>query len=152
MIIRKATLADLSQIKNLYRELFKKAADLQPKYYKEADAGDYPKETIESENSEIFVSIIDDKATGLISVHRKKSEPWDCIVQLEFANVAELVVCENYRKQGIATALLNHVKNWAKLQNLHHLQLNALANNSNAINLYENYGFKSANLTYRLKI
>ena len=71
MEIRKATLADLPILKELYRKLFAKMGEFSPTYHKEGDPGDYPKNTITADNSDVYVAIIDDKITGFIAAEIK---------------------------------------------------------------------------------
>ncbi len=53
-----------------------------------------------------------------------------------------LAVNNNYRKQGIGTKLINHVKNKAKQQNISLFSLMVWSDNITAIEFYKNQGFK----------
>lgn len=63
-----------------------------------------------------------------------------------------LAVLQNYRRKGVATALIDAVKNRALSENIHVLALNSgdTLERQIAHRFYENYGFKQASRGYSL--
>lgn len=61
-----------------------------------------------------------------------------------------LYVNEEYRHQGIATKLIEQCKIWAIEAGASIIELNVMSENINAINLYENIGFKELEKKMRL--
>jgi len=60
MNVRLATLDDVETISSMYRDFFAFNAELQPDYYKKAESGEYPVNTIKSETADIIVVQTDD--------------------------------------------------------------------------------------------
>ena len=56
--------------------------------------------------------------------------------------VANLAVERNYRRRGIATALLRHARQWARQHGLRLLQAEATTKNYPALRLYQKLGFQ----------
>ena len=61
-----------------------------------------------------------------------------------------LYVNEEYRQQGIATKLIEQCKIWAIETGASIIEINVMTENINAINLYENIGFKELEKKMRL--
>lgn len=148
--IRLATLDDIAVISKMYEELFACHAGLQPDYFKKAEEhGDYPNETIKSENADLIVAEVDGNAAGFAHVLENKSLPYDCIVQYKFAVCMDLYVSPAYRKMGVAKELLNAIKEWAKRRELNFIEIKVLVGNDNAIRLYEREGYNEVYHTMR---
>jgi GNAT superfamily N-acetyltransferase len=151
--IRLATLDDVAVISKMYEEFFAFHANLQPTYFKKAgEHGEYPKSTIESEKADLIVAEIDGNIVGFTHVLENKSLPHDCIVQYKFAVCMDLYVSPAYRKMGVATALLNAIKDWARERKLNFIEIKVLVGNENAIRLYEREGYSEVYHTLRQKI
>lgn len=69
-----------------------------------------------------------------------------------YYHILILAVLQNYRRNGVATALLDAVKNCARSENIHALALNSgdTLERQIAHRFYENYGFKEASRAYSL--
>lgn len=63
-----------------------------------------------------------------------------------------LYVNEEYRKQGIATRLIEECKKWAIGVGAQIFELNVISENKNAINLYKKIGFNEFEKKMRLEI
>jgi ribosomal protein S18 acetylase RimI-like enzyme len=61
-----------------------------------------------------------------------------------------LYVNQEYRQQGVATKLIEECKTWAIEAGATIIELNVMSENINAINLYENIGFKELEKKMRL--
>lgn len=69
-----------------------------------------------------------------------------------YYHILIMAVLQNYRRNGVATALLDAVKNCALSENIHALALNSgdTLERQIAHRFYENYGFKEASCAYSL--
>ena len=153
MKIKLATLNDIGQICSLNHEFWHHNADLQPEYYKETkESGEYPKDVINNENSDIFLAVEEDKIVGLIHVKESQTLPYDSIVQHKYAEVIDLIVTKSYRRKGIGSQLMNVAKEWSKMRNLDYIELFVLSNAKNENLFYEHYGFDIVSHTMRYKL
>ena len=102
---------------------------------------DYFEKIYNEKNNVIYVAKIENEIVGYIycKIDSIKNGP---TIELE-ALIDGLYVDENYRKQGIATALMNSVKEWSKENEVKYLFLNVLEKNKNAMNLYYKNNFKN---------
>lgn len=101
-------------------------------------------------NNIIYVAKDNNKIVGYIYCKITSIENGPTI-QLE-ALIDGIYVLEDYRNQGIATALINKIKEWAKQKNIKYLLLNVLEENENAIRLYYKEGFLDFQKELRIKI
>ncbi len=65
---------------------------------------------------------------------------------LDEATVANIAVSEEFRRQGIAAALMEYTLEAAKNSGMMSVTLEVRASNEPAIKLYEQFGFKSAGI------
>jgi len=149
MIIRLAKLEDVKTISEMYRDFFAFNAEMQPAYYKKAESGEYPLNTIKSEDSDIIIAQTDEITVGFLSIFEEKTPPYDSLAPHKFAVVMDLFVLPSYRKKGIGTALIDVAKRWADKRNLDYLELNILSENENAARFYMREGFKTVSHTLR---
>lgn len=63
----------------------------------------------------------------------------------EFMDVDEFCVAEKYRRQGVATEMIEFIKKYAKDKGFQKLELNMWEFNEGALKFYESVGFE----TYR---
>lgn len=66
-----------------------------------------------------------------------------------YATLNDLVVTPPKRGQGIGSSLLGAAKKWARDRRLEYLELEVLAQNSGAIELYEAHDFVESTRTMR---
>lgn len=154
MTIRLATSQDVESIRVLYEDLFAHNASQQPQYYTPATAySDYPNSVVNSDSADLFVAI-DTSGTivGFVHVSADHTPPYDAFVAHGFANIIDLFVCPDFRKQGIGSKLLNAASIWAKSRNLDYVELNVLFENDNAIKFYENMGYKMVSHIMRINL
>jgi len=136
ILIMQATVRDLEQLAPVfdqYRVFYKQASDLEA-------AKQFLFEKFEHRESVIFLA---------------KHRPTDQIVgftQLypSFSSISlqrtwilnDLFVCADYRKQGIATKLLNQAKEFAALTKAKGLELSTATDNAAAQKCYEGLGYQ----------
>lgn len=59
---------------------------------------------------------------------------------------------EKYRKHGVATKLINECKNWSKKTGAKFFEIKIISENSNALKLYEEIGFKDFEHKMRMEL
>lgn len=62
---------------------------------------------------------------------------------LDEGYITNIAVFPKYRKMGVATALIEHLFDFAKQNSLSFISLEVRVSNQNAISLYEKFGFKA---------
>ena len=152
MEIRGATTEDIDQISLLFIEQFDIQAELDP-YYMQSGTQDkqFIQKTITDEDSQIFVAAEEGKVVGFVSVYEKKSHEFNFIVQHKYAHLMDIIITKEYQGKGIATKLMNAVKQWALDRELDHIELTVAANNS-AVNFYIKSGYEEMQKTMRYRL
>ena len=94
----------------------------------------------------IFVVEIENQVVGFACVWGKvPSEDLD-EEPIEYAFLSDLVVLPAYRGRGLGKALLQAVEAFARSQGAASLELQVLAQNENALRLYNQHGFRAYHL------
>ena len=134
MQIVKATqehLEEVSRLFDLYRQFYECAADL-------ALATRFISDRIEREESDIFVAIDGDKASGFVQLY-----PSFCSVDaVKIYILYDLYVKADKRKSGIGEKLMNRATAWAKSNGAARLDLLTAHDNLIGQKLYEKLGYK----------
>lgn len=154
MDIRKATSADLPQIKALYSLLFEQLANYEPDYLQPAlqDEAFLQQVVAAADNFVAFIYTIDGEAKGFAIAKLEESPPYNCFVPLKCMYLMDIVVDQNMRGKGIGKALIDRIKQWAKEQEADYLELSVLAKNTLAEALYLREGFATFSKSMRMKI
>ena len=133
MTIKKAQLADLPDLVPLfdgYRMFYRQHSDF-------VGAREFLRARIENDESEIYLVYIEENAVAFVQFY-----PLFSSVSMEpMLLLNDLYVEENYRGQGIGSALIDKGKELCKLKNLKGLALQTEVDNP-AQKLYEAVGFK----------
>ena len=122
-VIRPAAEADIPAILALYRQLDSALVAMQPEFFCEG-----PREEV-------------GYAGG--------TPEFSCVLPHRYARLEDLAVDEAVRGQGVGSELLAAAKRWARNRRLEYLELNVLAQNENAIRLYESQDFVEATKVMR---
>ena len=93
---------------------------------------DILKDELNSENSKFVCAKLENTVIGFAGIK----------IILDEADIMNIAVMENYRRQGIATLLLNYILNICKEKNIETLNLEVNEENFSAISLYQKLGFK----------
>ena len=100
----------------------------------------------ETYKGKIIVADVDGEIAGYAmvwtSVKGEEIEDGD----FETGRLADLAVLEEYRRRGIARALIEAAEDYAREQGAETLQIGVLAANSGAIELYRSSGYEPFNL------
>jgi ribosomal protein S18 acetylase RimI-like enzyme len=113
-----------------YRIFYKQASDI-------ALAKSFITDRLNNNESVIYVAFIDDKPVGFTQLYPKYSS----MRAVKNWILNDLYVDEAYRKQGIASALIQAAADFAKANNARFVQLETQTNNYTAQSLYESVGF-----------
>ena len=140
----KATLADKAIIFDLYDELIKSQAKLEPDFYQEATQGmNFIEDMINNEDSDILIVLEQEQIVGFSVIKEMTAPSYPMFRPKEYAYIYDLVVRESARKKGFGKALLQSSVGWMKERELEYLELAVLDNNKDGKSLYENFGFRS---------
>lgn len=101
-------------------------------------------------NNVIFVAKFGEKIVGYIYCKINSCENGPTVEHE--ALIDGLYVDEMYRKQGIATALMEKVKEWAIEMDVKYLFLNVLEKNESAMKLYYKNNFENFERKLRLEL
>ena len=90
------------------------------------------KDELKSQNSEFVCAKIENKVVGFAGIK----------IVLDTADIMNIAVKEDYRRQGIATLLLNNIFDICNEKNIKTINLEVNEENFSAIRLYQKFGFK----------
>ncbi len=122
---------EVSRLFDLYRQFYECTPDLEL-------ATRFITERIEREESDIFVAINGDKASGFVQLY-----PSFCSVDaVKIYILYDLYVDADKRKSGIGEKLMNKATAWAKTNGVARLDLLTAHDNLIGQNLYEKLGYK----------
>lgn len=152
VLIRKATLADIPRIIELWKALeayhvlhhgygrgiFSYRPDRLALYVK------FLKKQLRRRNAAIFVAALGGNVVGHVMVQTNRLPP--IYVHDKDAYVCEIVVDERYRGKGIGTMLLKEAERWAKKKGLYSISLFVHTGNKSAFAAYRKSGFKEHHL------
>jgi diamine N-acetyltransferase len=152
IIIRKAILEDLFDIQSLNNKLF----DLEYKNFDdtlkvgwpfEKEGEEYFKNAIQ--NDIVYVAIKEDLIVGYLagSICDKNS-----YVTVNFVELDNMFVLEDYRKYGIGTMLFETFKDYCINNGINNIKVTASSKNLKAIQFYLKNGFEEYNSTFRCEI
>lgn len=97
----------------------------------------------------VFIAAAANTALGFCCVQFFKSMCYS----VNYAEITELFVKEEYRGQGVGTALMTCAEDYFKTQNVKGYQLFTGKDNTSAQSFYEKMGYKkSAELMYRKRL
>jgi ribosomal protein S18 acetylase RimI-like enzyme len=105
----------------------------------------YFKVMIRNPNNALFGEIKDDKIVGYLFLKML----FDDTAKEASYLIDGLYVDSNYRQLGIGGNLINEAIKYAQAKGIKYLEVNAMANNKIARELYEKYGFISYRINYR---
>jgi len=153
--IRKATIKDLKDIREMNQELFKydqknfdKTIDVKWAFSK-AHNDCYVKD-ISGKNSAVFLALVDAKIVGYILCKTIDAEIYSKSKKMAF--LEDMFIKEEYRSLGLGSDLAQTFFKWAKLQGLERAKVEVSIKNKKAINFYQKNKFKDHDLVLERKI
>ena len=149
--IRPAEEKDIPAILALYCQLDQALVDLQPEFFCAAPREDaFVRQAIQANDADYLLAEADGAVIGFALVNYAGWTPeFSCVLPHRYASLADLVVGKAYRGQGIGGQLLAAAKRWARDRRLEYIELNVLAQNENAVKLYESQDFVEATKVMR---
>jgi len=138
--IERATKEDLKEMANLLGILFAIETDFTINFEKQY-AG--LEQLYQNETTDLLVARHENKVIGMLTMQRLISSAEGSFV----GQIEDLVVQEDYRKMGVASRLINKMRNLAYEHGYKRIQLAADVNNENALKFYTRRGLKRTHLS-----
>lgn len=138
---------DAKQCDNLLTELIMSEKKYDSNIKETFVVNNYYTEIYNKENNILICSVCDDEIVGFVYGYLKEQAG-----EFLYENVGlidALYVRDNYRKQGIATNLINEFYKWCDLKNIKYIEIGSFVENKDAYNLYKKLGFEV--VSYRMK-
>ncbi len=146
--IRQAALADLEQLYAFEQGVIETERPFDPTL--KADPIHYYdlNQMISTPHIQLAVAELNDKIIGCGYARIEKSKPY--LQHQIHAYLGFMYVSPEYRGQGINKKIIEHLKNWAVMQNITELRLEVYFDNMPAIKAYEKLGFTKHIIEMRL--
>ena len=148
--IRKAILDDLEQLLVFEQDLIKFERPFDPTV--KPDPTNYYdlKAMLTGSHIEVAVAEINNKIIASGYARIDKSKPF--LKHENHAYLGFMYVLREHRGKGINKQIIEHLKNWAVLQNVNEFRLEVYYDNDSAIKAYEKIGFSRYSLEMRYNL
>ena len=142
MIVRKATLADVSSLKPLYLELEKDAVKFQPEHFVigNRDAAFF-EGIIKSQNQDILRAELEGQVVGFAHVMILEQKRIPCLKAERVIYLQDLDVSEKFRSRGIGAKLIEACKEYGKSHGADFMRTQVFPQNVRGMSFYERQGF-----------
>lgn len=152
IIIKKATLENLSVIQALNDELFKLEKEnydttLVRDWALSEEGKEYFKNLIF--NNYVIVAIIDNQIVGYLAGGINEQGTYE---EIQYGEIYNMFIKSTCRGNGIGRKLICNFKEYCKQNGINNLKVTASAKNKNAIEFYHRNGFEDFNLTLTMNI
>ena len=148
--IRKASLNDLEQLLAFEQDLIKTERPFDPTI--KADPVNYYdlKGMLIAPHVELAIAETGNRiiASGYARIDKSKS----FLKHENHAYLGFMYVLPEFRGKGLNKRIIDHLKNWAALQNIHEFRLEVYYDNVGAIRAYEKIGFSRYSLEMRYNL
>ena len=148
MNLRFAVEADLERVNALRRQVNDLHVAGKPEVFKPGfppELRDFIHVIFAAPDQWILVAEEDGEILGFAVLHRIVRPETPFMYVRDFLDIDEFCVDEGHRRQGVATAMIDFIRGWAKEQGFTRLELNMWEFNREALAFYEAAGFA----TYR---
>lgn len=144
MIIRDLTLSDFDEVNEIFKQLHELHVKHRPDIYRNvenpAEANGYiAEEVLNEENLILLGADVDGRIVGICFIVMRTPRN-DALVPRVCAYIDDIAVDENYRRQGIGTALYNEAVKRAKERGAQVIQLQVSEFNKAAVDFYKSLG------------
>ena len=150
MVIRHAEEKDIPGMLTLLQQVGQVHRDIRPDIFRE-DAQKYDCAALlallDDPLRPIFVASEDDRVLGYCFCVHKSCKDHPIFLDRSELYIDDLCVDEGFRGSGIATALYDHVRCYAKESGCNVITLNVWCGNVGAMHFYEKMGMKERNTT-----
>lgn len=90
-----------------------------------------------NKNNNLLIALINDEIVGYVFAKEIENDE-----TIKSVLIDGLFVKEEYRNQGIASALIENIVKVIKEKGITAIKIKVMSNNTNAIHLYQKYGFE----------
>ena len=144
MEIRFAREDELDRVNELRRQVNELHVAGKPEVFKPGfcdDLRDYIRTIFHDPEQKIVVAAENEAVCGFAVLHHifKPENPF--MFERDFLDIDEFCVDETRRRQGVASAMVRFIKDFAKEQGFHRIELNMWEFNRDALAFYEAAGF-----------
>ena len=150
MVIRRAEEKDIPGMLTLLQQVGQVHRDIRPDIFRE-DAQKYDRAALlallEDPLRPIFVASEDHRVLGYCFCVHKSCKDHPIFLDRSELYIDDLCVDEGCRGSGIATALYDHVRSYAKESGCNVITLNVWCGNVGAMHFYGKMGMKERNIT-----
>jgi len=150
--IRKATIKDVEELRNIYFEFMQGVAELDPFYKQDAEhwhseesLHDIIKDLIKK-NRRLFLLEIDGKAVGFIDIRIKKRE--EVYKIRKTGHIESIYIKPELRGKGYSKLLIEKATEWFKSKGLENFTVGTYAPDKKAREFWEKQGFKEYFVLY----
>ncbi|MBR6187078.1 MAG: GNAT family N-acetyltransferase [Clostridia bacterium] len=146
MAVRFAEEKDLARVNELRRQVNELHVEGKPDVFKPGfcpELRDYVYTVFADENKKIVVAEREGTLCGFAVLNhiRKPENPF--MFERDFLDIDEFGVDESFRRRGVASEMIAFIRDWAKKQGYHRLELNMWEFNAGALQFYEAAGFST---------
>lgn len=148
-VVRKAELKDTKDANNLLTLLIRDEKQYDPSINENCVISRFYEDMISNDSNILLVAEIDNKIIGYLYgyIVDNGNTYLDKVSKLD-----ALYIIKEYRKNKIATKLINEFKSWSLKNCVKYIELQVLNDNTSAVNLYKKEGFRSFKSTLINKI
>lgn len=154
--IRLATMDDYDIICRLLEQVDRHHVAILPEFFQSFSGPPRSREVVaayvEGQDADYILAEVDEAIVGLIDIKKDNHPNYPMFKPYDFAMIGNIVVDEGYRRQGVATALFEEAKRWAKRHGLKSIRLTVWIANTSAMEFYKKQGFQPLTEKMELKL
>ncbi len=143
MLIRRAGIDDVEQLRLLYQELEEDGVRYQPEHFVVGErSNEFFQSVFESADQDILVAEEDGKILGFSHVMILEQKKVACLKPETLVYIQDLDVLESRRSQGIGTLLMEASKRYGKEHGVDFIRTQEFPQNIDGMRFYEKNGFR----------
>ena len=143
MLIRRAGIDDVEQLRLLYQELEEDGVRYQPEHFVVGErSNEFFQSVFESADQDILVAEEDGKILGFSHVMILEQKKVACLKPETLVYIQDLDVLESRRRQGIGTLLMEASKRYGKEHGVDFIRTQVFPQNIDGMRFYEKNGFR----------
>ena len=143
MLIRRAGIDDVEQLRLLYQELEEDGVRYQPEHFVVGErSNEFFQSVFESADQDILVAEEDGKILGFSHVMILEKKKVACLKPETLVYIQDLDVLESRRSQGIGTLLMEASKRYGKEHGVDFIRTQVFPQNIDGMRFYEKNGFR----------
>ena len=143
MLIRRAGIDDVEQLRLLYQELEEDGVRYQPEHFVVGErSNEFFQSVFESADQDILVAEEDGKILGFSHVMILEQKKVACLKPETLVYIQDLDVLESRRSQGIGTLLIEASKRYGKEHGVDFIRTQVFPQNIDGMRFYEKNGFR----------